>query len=126
MTFLGKMSNYIKNKYIILFLGDNNMKDKKFIIVKCPKCGYEYLPAEIFTRAFLGKPDNIVRDDDGKIISFEGTTMDLSEVYNCDKCGCDFDIIAKPNFTTSENKELLFDEYYSVPNLCNTLVMSED
>ena len=58
MTFLGKMSNYIKIKYIILFLGDNNMKDKKFIIVKCPKCGYEYLPAEIFTRAFLGKPDN--------------------------------------------------------------------
>lgn len=50
------------------------MKVRKFEIVECPKCGYQYLPAEIFVpKYYFGVPTQIERDEDGKIISYEGS-----------------------------------------------------
>ena len=42
---------------------------KKHIIIKCPKCGYEYLASEIFyPDDLLGGSTDILRDENGKII----------------------------------------------------------
>ena len=43
----------------------------KHIIIKCPKCGYEYLASEIFyPEDLLGTCNNIIRDENGKILSW--------------------------------------------------------
>ena len=61
------------------------MKNKSFSTIKCPKCGYEYLPAEIFfPKSLLGNPKDIIRDDDGSIEFFNGETMNLHEEFECE------------------------------------------
>lgn len=89
------------------------MKTRKFEIIECPKCGREYLPAEIFVpRAFFGKPEDIERDFAGKILSYEGTSVDLFEKYICDKCDTEFRIIAKLQLTTELGFPGNFNEEY--------------
>lgn len=69
----------------------------------CPKCGREYLPAEIYLpKAFLGNPQGIYKSEDGKIEIFEGKSMDLEEVYQCDICNCNFKVNAKVSFKSVE------------------------
>lgn len=44
---------------------------KQFVAIKCPHCGYEYLPAELFIADDLvGTPESngVVRDALGKIL----------------------------------------------------------
>ena len=42
---------------------------KNWNVIKCPHCGYEMIPAEIFyPDSLLGTPKTIVRDALGKII----------------------------------------------------------
>ena len=44
--------------------------NKKIITIECPYCGAEYLPAEIIVpNSFFGKPTNIERDFNHKIIA---------------------------------------------------------
>ena len=89
------------------------MKRSETIVIKCPECGYEYLPAEIYLPdSFLGKPTEIEREGiSGKIIDFFGTDMDLNETYICDKCGQPFKIKSKVQFFTSSYD--LNKEYYT-------------
>ena len=48
------------------------MKQKP-IIITCPNCGAEYLPAEVYIPdSFLGKPKTVDKDSSGKIIYFSG------------------------------------------------------
>lgn len=76
--------------------------------ITCPKCGYEYTAAEIYyADSFLGKPTNIIRDADGKIISISGTNMNLKETYICDNCNCNFKVEAKLSFTSKVNKDVV-------------------
>ena len=71
--------------------------------IVCPKCGREYLPAEIYVpNAFFGRPQDIDRTNQGKIESFNGKSMDLEETYQCDNCNCTFNVTAKISFKTSE------------------------
>ena len=64
---------------------------KDFIVIKCPKCGYEYVAAEIFfPKDLLGKPNNIIRDDKGHIILVEGEQPCLTEEYECEHCKTTF------------------------------------
>ena len=38
-------------------------------VIKCPVCGREYLPVEIFVpNAFFGEPDVVKRDTEGNIV----------------------------------------------------------
>ena len=47
-----------------------------FKVIKCPHCGREYLPVEIFyPTSFFGKPTNVYRDEQGKIENISGDDM---------------------------------------------------
>lgn len=76
-------------------------------IIKCPYCGYEYLPSEIFyPDDFLGKPQDIIKDENGVILGYNGSDMLTSETYVCDKCGKNFAIDATISFKTSFIKDI--------------------
>lgn len=73
--------------------------------IKCPDCGTEYLPAEIFyPDDFLGHPTKIEKDIYGKILYYAGKDMCLKESYKCDGCGRKINVEAfiKFNVSTSE------------------------
>ena len=96
------------------------MKVRKFEIIECPKCKYEYLPAEIFVpKYYFGVPQNIVRDEEtGKLISYEGTSVDLLEKYKCDRCNTEFRVVSKLQLTTELSFPGSFnDEYITKLNL---------
>lgn len=102
----------------------NNMK--KFLTIKCPKCGREYLLEEIYSPyGLFGRPKNIVKDTDGKIISFEGDTIDTEETFTCEKCECTFDVELRITADTKVNVEQDFSEDYSVPIYKERLLLDE-
>ena len=77
------------------------MKPKLLRVIKCPMCGYEYLPAEIYLpNEFLGKPKNIMKDVNGKILGYEGTKMNDTETYKCDNCDSLFKVVSTTNFVS--------------------------
>ena len=79
---------------------------KKGPLITCPCCGYEYFPAEIYVpNAFFGHPEDIDRTSEGKIDIYEGTNMDLTEEFTCDRCGSTFKVEATVRFKTTEKKE---------------------
>lgn len=82
------------------------LKDKEPIKITCPYCGQEYLPAEIFIpNSFFGRPEDIERSYDGKVVDFNGTDMDLKEQYKCDCCGETFNIDTQIKFIASKRDE---------------------
>lgn len=103
------------------------MKTRKFEVIDCPKCGRQYLPAEIYVpNAFFGKPVDIVRDVYGTILDYEGTSVNLQETFTCDNCNTTFQIKAKIGFTTELTKLDNFDEEYSSPIHKNMLFLNEN
>lgn len=103
------------------------MKPRKFETISCPNCGYEYLPAELYVpSAFIGRPENIERDEYGKILSYSNTSVDVFETYTCDKCNHTFKVTAKMVFITEEDKLENFDEEYSTSLQKNVLFLEED
>ena len=102
------------------------MKVRKFETIACPHCNYEYLPAELYVPSgFFGKPNMIERDENGKILSYEGTSIDLFENYTCDKCNHTFRVAAKIGFSTEEDKLENFDEEYTTPLSSTNLFLEE-
>lgn len=82
-------------------------------ILKCPKCGREYLPAEIYIpEVFFGKPD-YVHVENGKIVNFSGTDMNLEETYCCDDCDTTFIVTSKISFRTEVDNYNNFDSDYT-------------
>ncbi len=77
------------------------MKPKQLRVIKCPTCGYEYLPAEIYLpNEFLGKPKAIMKTISGKIIGFDGIKMNDTETYKCDNCDTLFEVVSTTYFTS--------------------------
>ncbi len=77
------------------------MKPKQLRVIKCPTCGYEYLPAEIYMpNEFLGKPKNIMKDSSGKIMGFDGIKMNDTESYKCDNCDTMFEVVSTTYFVS--------------------------
>ena len=80
---------------------------KKWPTIKCPHCGYEYIPAEIFMPGdLLGESDSLVRDALGKIIYLEykeSYEPAQPEKYFCDNCDKPF--IVEPVLTFKVRKE---------------------
>ena len=95
------------------------MKVRKFEIIECPKCKYEYLPAEIFIpKYFFGVPETIERSPEGKIVNYEGTSVDLFEKYKCDNCNTEFRVVSKLQLTTElEFPGSFNDEYITKINI---------
>lgn len=92
------------------------MRIRKFEVIECPRCKRQYLPAEIYVpQGFFGKPTDIERDCYGKLISYEGSSVDLFETYVCDCCNTEFRVIAKLCLTTEETALGNFEEDYYTP-----------
>ena len=88
------------------------MATKKVEKIVCPQCGMEYLPAEIYLPNYLlGKPTRIVRDENGKILDYDGIDIDTKEKYTCDKCHTTFKVNAKMQFYASFDKVSNFESY---------------
>jgi len=98
---------------------------KKYEVITCPHCGYEYLPAEIYIPdSFFGKPYEIDREGvSGKIDYFFGSSMDLDERYTCDKCNQPFRVTAKVQFTT---EGIDFRKEYTTKLRKQSLFLNED
>ena len=79
---------------------------RKTPIIKCPHCGAQYLAAEIYMPgAFLGRPDDLVKDSLGKILYEdyqEDKEPDMIEHFICDYCDKPFVIEATITYKTME------------------------
>lgn len=73
------------------------MWKEKLVKIKCPVCGWEYLPEEVYVK-ILGKPQNIVRNEKGQIIHFTGDSIDPEEDFTCEHCKTELKIILEPKF----------------------------
>lgn len=103
------------------------MENSKLSIIKCPTCGAEYLPVEIYLPdAFFGKPLHIERDDENKVTHVVGTKMNLFEHYTCDYCNVPFKITAKLQFSTKAETKFDFDTDYTTSLKKEVLFLSED
>lgn len=82
---------------------------KKYPTIRCPHCGYEYIPSEVFYPGDLigGKAESLIRDALGKIIYLEyeeGNEPLQFEKYFCDNCEKPF--IIEPAVTYKVKKEV--------------------
>lgn len=76
-------------------------------VIRCPHCGAEYLPGEIYMPgSLIGQPDEVVRDGLGKIIYEDYYTEtrepDMIERYICDQCDKPFIVEATVTYKTRE------------------------
>jgi len=102
-------------------------EDIKLDIIKCPTCGAEYLPVEIFIpNAFFGKPVHIERDEDGKIIDVVGNGMCTTEQFICEHCNVPFRISAKVQYNTKAETKFDFNSDYETSLKSESLFLQED
>jgi len=100
-----------------------NRKD----IISCPYCGAEYIAGEIFIPDFfLGKPQNIERDSNHKIIEDYGKQMDSKETFTCEFCSTPFDVVAEITFNVIEKPDYNFKSAYSTPLERTKLFLDEE
>lgn len=76
-------------------------------VIRCPHCGAEYLPGEVFLPgALIGQPDDIVKDSLGKIIYEDYSTEDrepsMVEHFICDCCNKPFIVEASVTYRAKE------------------------
>lgn len=79
----------------------------KTSLIRCPHCGAEYLPGEIFIPgALIGQPDDVIKDSFGKIIYEDYSTEDrepcMIEHFICDYCEKPFVIEALVTYRARE------------------------
>lgn len=98
------------------------MKDK--YIIKCPYCGAEYTPAEIYIPKDFFSDEVVVKDDKGKIQLVTNSLLNTKETYCCDNCLKEFSVNAEVSFTVEEVKDE-FDED-SVTTIHTDLVNLEE
>ena len=86
-------------------------------VIKCPHCGWEYLPSEIFySDSFAGKLvlGSVIRDPLGHILyeEYEEDCAPLAEEhYCCDNCGKPFVVELETKYNSKlEEEELDFSE----------------
>ena len=80
-------------------------------IIRCPHCGAEYLPEEIFyPDSVFNKNLKVTRDEEGKIVYISDEYFCLSEDFECEHCGKAFKVEGKTTFNTKEVKLDDFEE----------------
>ena len=87
------------------------MKTSQIKFIKCPHCGYEYHPGELFLPGeLIGQPNQILRDQEGKIVYVdypEYKELTTKTDYICDKCNKPFIVEATVTYKSSEQEEAL-------------------
>ena len=87
-------------------------------VIKCPFCGAEYLPGEIFIPgSLIGQPDDLVKDSLGRIIYEDYATPEREpsfiESFTCEFCDKPFVIEATVTYKAKEEApEKNFKEQY--------------
>lgn len=76
-------------------------------VIRCPFCGCEYLPGEIYMPgALIGQPDEVIRDSFGKIIYEDyykvSHNPDMTEHFTCDHCEKPFIVEATVTYKARE------------------------
>ena len=84
-----------------------NQISHKSPVIKCPFCGTEYLPGEIYMPgSLIGQPDEIVKDGLGKIIyedyEPEDRAPNMIEHFTCESCNKPFIIEATVSYKVKE------------------------
>lgn len=81
------------------------------IKIKCPHCGAEYLPAEIFMPGqLLGQTKNVIKDPLGKILYVdykEDEEPEMTATFCCEHCDREFVAVAKLVVEAEEVEEEL-------------------
>lgn len=95
---------------------EQNQK-KNWQVIKCPHCGYEHVPAEIFMPGeLIGRTKTVIRDALGKIIYVEYYDEEepiATTKYFCDNCDRPFVVEPVVSYKVSkEVEELDFKEQY--------------
>lgn len=90
---------------------------RKTPIIKCPHCGANYLPGEIYMPgALIGQPEDVVKDSLGKLLYedySENKEPDMVEHFICDYCDKPFIVEATITYkTTIEAPERDFSTQY--------------
>ena len=84
---------------------------KEIEVIKCPYCGAEYLPEEIFLGdEFLGNRQ-VEKLENGKIDFVNGKEPELMSSYICDYCNKEFRVKATIHFESLKDE---FEEEYVV------------
>lgn len=115
--------------YCIIYQEEINMfeREEESIVIKCPNCGVEYLPGEIYIpNNLVGQPKDIERTIDGKIDVYSGIPQNLTETFECDHCGKPLKVTASLSFSTEIDEEKDFDSDYSVPLYADRLTLDEN
>ena len=87
-------------------------------VIRCPHCGAEYLPGEIYIPgSLIGQPDEVIKDSFGKIIYEDYYTdtrePDMIEHFICDYCEKPFVIEATVTYKSmAEEPEKDFSSPY--------------
>lgn len=89
---------------------------KDLVVVKCPVCGQEYLPSEIFLpNDFFGKQKDITRNASGEIEFYLGDDSNYDEEFICESCLSKLKIHANLSFNVTVDNGENFDEDYTTP-----------
>ena len=81
--------------------------NSKTSLIRCPHCGSEYLPGEVYMPgSLIGQPDDIVRDSLGKLIYEDYDSPDrepnMIEHFTCEYCNKPFIVEATVTYKTRE------------------------
>ncbi len=74
-------------------------------VIRCPHCGAEYLPGEIYMPgSLIGQPTEVVRDSLGKVIyeDYDDKAPDMIEHFICEYCEKPFVVEATVSYKTYE------------------------
>ena len=90
---------------------------RKTPIIKCPHCGAQYLPGEIYLPgSLIGQPDDLVKDSLGKIIYEDyqpNKEPDMIEHFTCEYCDKPFIVEATVTYKSmTEEPEKDFTTQY--------------
>ncbi len=89
---------------------------KDLTVIKCPVCGTNYLPSEVFyPESFFGKQQDITRNASGEIEFYLGDDPDYNEEFVCESCLSKLKIHANLIFNIEVDNGENFDEDYSTP-----------
>lgn len=89
---------------------------KDLTVIKCPVCGTNYLPSEIFMPdSFFGKQRDITRNASGEIEFYLGDDPNYEEEFICESCLSKLKIRANLTFNVEVDNGENFDEDYSTP-----------